>query len=572
MKKKGLLIAIIIILVLLVLAGGTFAYLYFGTDLLKTDKQLFAKYLMQLGDEEKGLFSKALNEYFNKKETTTYQNNGELLSNISVANSNNNTQITNSNSEYFDIMNNSKIQFQGSVDNANLKREENITLSYPDSVSLPFKYKNEGDIYAIQADILSPSYIGIENNNLKELAQKFGTTDVSQIPDKIELNSIDSLNFTQEELKHIRESYIMPIYNNLADEKFTTTENSDGTKTHILTLTYAEALNIYIQTLETLKNDTMILNKIISINAEISGDNNLTVEKLSQTIQEAIDDLQNTNTSSLSTHDIIININQKHGTTNNISVVVDGLTFVFTKSFDNGNLSYNFNILGDENQSVGIQMSYTNLNTDNVQEYVSFSVNNLAGGNFSYTYNNSVTFGTVDIQPFNNNVAILNNYSAEEIQAFLLQCGTIISQTNTRQMAQIGFPETFVNPIVMSYAMPFSYIFIVNSVSDAIDESMDDMAQQQAEVYNLEFTMYEGEISGSQVKRLCDIVQNNNTSNDNKINLKFGEPASLTTMTTNINDIDQIKKSILSGKTYNVTMSYDTATGFVCEVGIVEIQ
>lgn len=465
MKKKGLLIAIIIILVLLVLAGGTFAYLYFGTDLLKTDKQLFAKYLMQLGDEEKGLFPKALDDFLVKKETTTYQNNGELSSNYSLIDTNDTSM-----NEVINIMNNSKIQFQGSVDNANSKREENITLSYPDSVSLPFKYKNEGDIYAIQADILSPSYIGIENNNLKELAQKFGTTDVSQIPDKIELNSIESLNFTDEELKHINESYIMPIYNNLADEKFTTTENADGTKTHILTLTYTEALNIYIQTLETLKNDTMMLNKIISIIAEISGENNLTVEELSQAIQDFIDDLPKTNEKS-----IIININQKDGITNNISVVVANFTFIFTKSFHNENLSYNFNILGDENQSVGIQMSYTNLNTDNVQEYVSFSVNNLDGVNFSYTYNNSVTFGAVDIQPFNNNVAILNNYTAEEIQALLLQCGTIISQTNTRQMAQIGFPETFINPIVASYAMPFSYVFIVNSVSDAIDESIDDM-------------------------------------------------------------------------------------------------
>ena len=465
MKKKVLLIAIIIILVLLVLAGGTFAYLYFGTDLLKTDKQLFAKYLMQLGDEEKGLFPKALDDFLVKKETTTYQNNGELSSNYSLTDTNDTSM-----NEVINIMNNSKIQFQGSVDNANSKREENITLSYPDSVSLPFKYKNEGDIYAIQADILSPSYIGIENNNLKELAQKFGTTDVSQIPDKIELNSIESLNFTDEELKHINESYIMPIYNNLADEKFTTTENADGTKTHILTLTYTEALNIYIQTLETLKNDTMMLNKIISIIAEISGENNLTVEELSQAIQDFIDDLPKTNEKS-----IIININQKDGITNNISVVVANFTFIFTKSFHNENLSYNFNILGDENQSVGIQMSYTNLNTDNVQEYVSFSVNNLDGVNFSYTYNNSVTFGAVDIQPFNNNVAILNNYTAEEIQALLLQCGTIISQTNTRQMAQIGFPETFINPIVASYAMPFSYVFIVNSVSDAIDESIDDM-------------------------------------------------------------------------------------------------
>ena len=446
MKKKGILIAIIVLIVLLVLAGGAFAYIYFATDLLKTDKQLFAKYLMQLGDEEKGLFPKALDDFLVKKETTTYQNNGELSSNYSLIDTNDTSM-----NEVINIMNNSKIQFQGSVDNANSKREENITLSYPDSVSLPFKYKNEGDIYAIQADILSPSYIGVENNNLKEFAQKLGTTDVSQIPDKIESNPIESLNFTDEELKHIRENYIMPIYNNLADEKFTTTENADGTKTHILTLTYTEALNIYIQTLETLKNDTMMLNKIISIIAEISGENNLTVEELSQAIQDFIDDLPKTNEKS-----IIININQKDGITNNISVVVANFTFIFTKSFHNENLSYNFNILGDENQSVGIQMSYTNLNTDNVQEYVSFSVNNLDGVNFSYTYNNSVTFGAVDIQPFNNNVAILNNYTAEEIQALLLQCGTIISQTNTRQMAQIGFPETFINPIVASYAMPFN--------------------------------------------------------------------------------------------------------------------
>ena len=74
MKKKGILITIIVILVLLILAGGAFAYVYFATDLLKTDKELFAKYFVRIGDEEKGMSPTSLTEYENKKLSTPYTN------------------------------------------------------------------------------------------------------------------------------------------------------------------------------------------------------------------------------------------------------------------------------------------------------------------------------------------------------------------------------------------------------------------------------------------------------------------------------------------------------------------
>ena len=77
-KSKTLLIVIIVLLVILALGGGTFAYIYFGTDLLKSDKELFAKYTILIGDDEEGFSPKILAEYENKKKLTPYQNNGSF--------------------------------------------------------------------------------------------------------------------------------------------------------------------------------------------------------------------------------------------------------------------------------------------------------------------------------------------------------------------------------------------------------------------------------------------------------------------------------------------------------------
>ena len=57
-STKILLIFIIILSILILLAGGAFAY--FATDIFKSDKELFFKYITQLGDEKKGFFDKNL--------------------------------------------------------------------------------------------------------------------------------------------------------------------------------------------------------------------------------------------------------------------------------------------------------------------------------------------------------------------------------------------------------------------------------------------------------------------------------------------------------------------------------
>ena len=66
-KVVGRLITIVILLIFIL--GGIFAYAYFGTDLLKTNEQLFFKYLGQLVDTQDGFIDRQLSEYTNKKLT-----------------------------------------------------------------------------------------------------------------------------------------------------------------------------------------------------------------------------------------------------------------------------------------------------------------------------------------------------------------------------------------------------------------------------------------------------------------------------------------------------------------------
>ena len=44
MKNKKALIVIIVLLIILAVCGGAFAYVYFATDLLKSNSQMFSKY------------------------------------------------------------------------------------------------------------------------------------------------------------------------------------------------------------------------------------------------------------------------------------------------------------------------------------------------------------------------------------------------------------------------------------------------------------------------------------------------------------------------------------------------
>ena len=568
MKKKSLLITIIVLLVILILAGGIFAYIYLATDILKTDKEAFAKYALKLGDQEKGFVPNILEQYESKKMTNAYENSGEITATTEVLSDSidSNIQVM---KNYVEFGNNTNISFDGKVDTTNKKVEQNISINYSDNVSFPFKYKQDGDVYGIQSDYFSPNYIAIENNNLQELFQKFGVLDTTNIPNKIEYSEIQSLKLTDEEKTHLQQNYLVPILNSFSDDKFSKIENADDSVSYVLSTTNIELKDLLVQTLETFKNDTIMLNKVNSIIEEVMQENyNEEMQLTSQDIEEMIEDLNDMDSEQ---KDIKISITQKDGVTNKVSIISDEVTLEISITQTDSNVIYNISLNVPDSITISMDMSYSGVDTNTVVENISFSYEVPEQLSTIYSYNNTITFGNeINIEDLGTNATVLNNYPAEQVQPFIVQITNRLVEVNNEHMSQIGFPTDMVNPMVMWFTMP-TYLQIYNSASESIQNS--NLNEQEKDANNMEFESYKGQIKGSQVKNLCDKVKIKGLDGtSDKINVKLGQPASSTSFVENVNDINTIKSSILSGKTYNVTLSYDTATGYVCEIGIEEIN
>ena len=108
-------------------------------------------------------------------------------------------------------------------------------------------------------------------------------------------------------------------------------------------------------------------------------------------------------------------------------------------------------------------------------------------------------------------------------------------------------------------------MMIFNQAKDAISGT--GMDQQKVATYNAEFTDYEGtNVNGTRVRSLCDVVRNHNT-------IVAAEDESLLIGINGKNDtasINASKTSFKAGKTYTITCEYDSKTGYVNNITVVE--
>lgn len=272
-KKKGGILSVLIVFILIIgLAGGAFAtYMY--TDIFKTPKQLMAKYALNLYDNMLNITPIA-NQIANKN-TGRIETNGKL-------------KILPLESEEVD-----ETAFQMLENlalNVNLKADfENKGLEFIVGTNLlgqemDIRLVRNQDIYAIGSSLvdISSEYdgktlVGIENNNLKDFAQKFNAPEevLEYIPTKINFDALDEL-FTEEELNDIKLRYFAIVNEKLTDEIFTVENNVPiviesaeyETKRITATLTSKDLIDILVNAFEELRNDKVILDsykKIVDI-------------------------------------------------------------------------------------------------------------------------------------------------------------------------------------------------------------------------------------------------------------------------------------------------------------------
>lgn len=298
-KRIALAIAIPSIIVIIIIITGILLYL--NTDMFKSNKTLFFKYF---GKNSENI--KEIEEIFESTEYEKNLQNNKYTDDINIkVNYTNNLQTTSEDNS--NTINNVKLLINGEEDKNNkysykdfkLEKDKNIATNTENQSSsensnesnnkeqniMEVEYIKNDNNYGIRFSDLFKQYLLVENNNLKDLFRKIGYSEqeLENVPDSIEINDItlSDIKFTEDEIKQLSEKYSEIINKKVSKEKFeknskqviTINEKNITTNAYILKLTNEELNNLYVDLLESLKQDEIILNKIESIQNKINSIN-----------------------------------------------------------------------------------------------------------------------------------------------------------------------------------------------------------------------------------------------------------------------------------------------------------
>ena len=173
-KNSKVILVVIILLVILILLTGI-AYAYFATDMFKSNKELFFKYVTQMGDSKGGFIETQLEQYFEKQKSTPYTNEGSLALNI--------TDESGNEKEY-ETINNFNISFAGKTDKSKKAEEQEVSINYSNNVTFPINYRKVENTIGLQTKYVSDKYVAVEMEQLENKSYE-GLEDIQELQTSI---------------------------------------------------------------------------------------------------------------------------------------------------------------------------------------------------------------------------------------------------------------------------------------------------------------------------------------------------------------------------------------------------
>ena len=546
-KNKKLLIILIIVLVVLILAVGV-SFAYFATDIFKGNKELFFKYITQMGDSEEGFIEPQIANYFEKQKNTPYKDEGTISLNITSS----------SNQQQYENVNNMNLTFSGQVNNTNNQAEQNISLNYSDSVNFPLIYRKDGEVVGIQTDYIGSKFIA---TNLNEEDEIEGLSKVQELSE---------IQLSADDLQYIKNTYLNVLNAQLQDSYFSKIEETND-KGYKLTLNGENLKSILLSLLETLKNDQRTLDKMNEYIKTVRNSARISVSD----IDNMIKDINNENSSEISDLNIEITVYQNNKKANKVSIKINEYEIKLEKSVTGNDIQYNIELVSQEDK-IGLIVKYSGLQS--MQSITENYELTLASQDFSYQYNysNIVDFiETSDIETFNDDNSLLLDDMEEEQKNTLLEAiEERIQLVNSRQMEELGIDEDE-NPL--QYIIPNFLSF-----STTLDNASDEMQEMEINNFNTKFENYAGtNLSGASVKGLITTItinngledsEGNDIENENEdINSKYlikeihfdGEEYEV-----NRQNLTLIKSNIETETAYRVEFEKDEQTGIIYRVVI----
>lgn len=463
------------------------AYTYFATDLFKSNKELFFKYVTQIGEEKEGFIEEPLKQYFEKQKTTPYQNEGDIRVNITAYNT----------SDQFEKVNQMDLTFNGQVDTANKQALQNISLNYSDDVKFPLTYKKVEDIMGIQTDYIGSKYVATKETDNKIIGQENGLEKIQEF---------SSIELSQEEKDQIKNIYLGQLVQELQEENFSKIKETGGIG-YKLTLTGEKIKTIAVKLLETLKNDQQTLDRLNEYIKTYNNASKITTNNIDNLIRE----LNNNSEADDETMEIIVYQTGKR--TNRILVKSNDLEINLQKVVTENEEQYQVQLQTKNNnqtEKIGFSAKYIGLQgMQNIIENYQLTLE-ADQIKYEYQYNNNVQFtDNITIEGFSeDNSMILNDYEEEQVENFMQAVQQRIIDVNKKHMEELGLEEDQ-NPL--QYVIPqlgenFSTLKAINTSN---------INEEEVNAFNQKFENYEStNLQGVTVKGLISTIQLNNETQE----------------------------------------------------------
>ena len=445
-SKKSL---VIILLVILLICGGAFAYVYFATDLLKSNAQIFGEYGDTVGDKMIDFFADyTMKDYYSQKSTNSYENSGIIS-----------LKAQSNGESYLDSYLNGDINlsFKGASDVNTKNFQQEVTINYSDNEKFTFEFIKNDLTYALGSNEVVNKYIALKNENLNDFANKLGIDSSIEVPDSIEFNKSE---WTVQKTDVVVNRYFNIIMDRLTKDNF----SKENSSSYTVTIEKDNLKDIILSILKELKNDSDIMGLL-----GMEGDSSVYQDNIEKLIEETSNrDFSNTsvriNITKDKENDIIeVNIDIKADENkSNITISIENDQTIKIKQ--NYTRQYEDDISGEtKTESNDVEYTITKESTDNRAKYTVTSKSN--DGTFeiiveldnvsdngatekfaitydatdtkiSVEYNNAVTFkDNVTITELNDdNSAVLNDYNADELNSLLQQLLTQIFSVNAQKM------------------------------------------------------------------------------------------------------------------------------------------
>lgn len=558
-KKNSKIVNVLIILVSIVIIAASIGIIYFTTDLFKSNKILFAKYVGQISMDN------TLKQYQEKKNETPYSDEGTFSVNASA----------NSNSVNLENVNKFTVTYKGQVDTVNSKAEQNININYSDSVKFPVNYRQVGNKIALQTDYVGSKYIGGENDKLDKLSTVKIDTNTAGVStetnnqentstninvDSNSINTIEKLSSlfnetpSEEDLSLVVNK-IINVLNGIDNSKYSKISDSTGIG-YKLSLSGDDLKNATIQLLQALSQDQSALDKINEYLNIQESSNKIT----STDIEKEITNI--TNNENFDNQKFEATVYKKNGKTNGIDISINDNELKIEKVANNtNNLEYDITFTStynNETMKISLKAKYNGIaDMQKVQENYELGIEN-SENTYTYKLENNVDLTqSQNIEDLTaDNSLMLTDYDANIVSNFLTQVVQRIQEVNKMQMEQLGIQESD-NPI-------FHLIPSFGAYANAIENlNSDKISEEDVNSFNQKFELYQStNLGGATVKGLLTTIGLNNESKETNRQIKEinfnGQEYDATTQ-----NIAFLKEDIKTDSYYKVEFEKDQNTGLI---------